>query len=213
VTIFSSPSVCKNTVAICHEKFLCFKWSAPIKLATCYILYRSSWVSFWKWFKSRVKGDVPRHLFHVQEWHSLHTTPNYWSQSCVVSEVKKTSQHEHKHDRARENVREILGVLSSELPAVIQSIIQSVLFAVFSEETGRNMGKAATAYYKELKDGGLPEQVAVNMTEEYMRTFNLGYMVRSARKGRWIHDEGGGAGRQIEENTGKGLQKKKGEEE
>ena len=127
--------------------------------------------------------------------------------------MKKTSQHEHKHDRARENVREILGVLSSELPAVIQSIIQSVLFAVFSEETGRNMGKAATAYYKELKDGGLPEQVAVNMSEEYMRTLNLGYMVRGARKGRWIHDEGGDTGRQIEEDASKGLQKKNGEEE
>ena len=75
------------------------------------------------------------------------------------------------------------------------------------------MGKAATAYYKELKEGGLPEQVAVNMTEEYMRTFNLGYMVSSARKGRWIHDEGGGAGRQIEENASKGFQKKSGEEE
>jgi hypothetical protein len=121
--------------------------------------------------------------------------------------VKKTSQHEHRHERVPENVREILGVLSSELPIMIQGIIQGILFAVFSEEAGRNRGKAAAAYFKELKDGGLPEQAAVKMTEEYMRTFNLGYMLRS-RKGRWIHNEGGNTGRQIEENTSKRFQKK-----
>jgi hypothetical protein len=43
------------------------------------------------------------------------------------------------------------------------------------------MGKAAAAYYKELKNGGLPDQVAVKLTEEYMRTFtSLGDML-SAR--------------------------------
>ncbi len=66
------------------------------------------------------------------------------------------SQHEHKHEKMEpENIKEILSVVSSELPAMIKSILSSV----FSEEAGRNMGKAAAAYYKELKDGGLPEQL------------------------------------------------------
>ena len=109
----------------------------------------------------------------------------------------------------RENVMEILGIVSSELPAMIKSILS----AVFSEETGRNMGKAAVAYYKELKDGGLPEQLVMKMTEEYARTFtSLGYMFRSARRGRWSHYEGGDTGRQIEENTSKGFQRKEEEE-
>ena len=75
-----------------------------------------------------------------------------------------------------ENIKEILGVVSSEVPALIKSILASV----FSEEAGRNMGKAAAAYYKELKNGGMPEQVAVKMTEDYMRTFtSIGDMLRS----------------------------------
>ena len=69
--------------------------------------------------------------------------------------------------REAEEVKEILGVVSTEIPALIKSIVASV----FSEEAGRSMGKAAAAYYKELKDGGLPEQVAVKLTEDYMRTF------------------------------------------
>jgi hypothetical protein len=42
-----------------------------------------------------------------------------------------------------------------------------------------------------LKDGGLPEPVAVKLTEEYMRTFtSLGDMLRSAGKGgKWFEKE------------------------
>ncbi|MGW8289453.1 MAG: hypothetical protein ACWGNP_04185 [Candidatus Bathyarchaeia archaeon] len=93
-----------------------------------------------------------------------------------------------------ENVKEILGVVSSEIPSMIKSILSSV----FSEEAGRNMGKAAAAYYKELKDGGLPEPVAVQMTQDYMRTFtSIGEMMRSAGKGGWGHG-GDEIGKHIE---------------
>jgi hypothetical protein len=93
------------------------------------------------------------------------------------------TDNERKFDKNDpENIKQILGVVSSEIPAMIKSILSSV----FSEEAGKNMGKAAAAYYKELKDGGLPESVAVKMTEEYMRTFtSLGDMLRSAGKGGW----------------------------
>ena len=105
-----------------------------------------------------------------------------------------------------ENVKEILGVVSSEIPAMIKSILSSV----FSEEAGRNMGKAAAAYYKELKEGGLPEQVAVKMTEEYMRTFtSIGEMLRSAGKGGWGPYGGEEIGRKIE----KRIHRKIGEKE
>jgi len=98
------------------------------------------------------------------------------------------AHEEHKNKKMdAENVKEILGVVSSEVPTMIKSILSSV----FSEEAGRNMGKAAAAYYKELKTGGLPDEVAVKLTEEYMRTFtSLGDMLRSAGRGGWRHSEG-----------------------
>jgi hypothetical protein len=98
------------------------------------------------------------------------------------------SENEHEHDRKHEkrheeqtpeNIKELLNVVSSEVP----SLIKNVLGSVFSEEAGRNMGKAAAAYYKEMKEGGLPEQVAVKLTEDYMRTFSsIGDMLRSGSK-------------------------------
>ncbi len=82
--------------------------------------------------------------------------------------------------------KDILSVISTELPGLIKNILSSV----FSEEAGRNMGKAAAAYYKELKNGGLPDEVAVKLTEEYMRTFtSFGDMLKNAGKGNW-GDEG-----------------------
>jgi hypothetical protein len=141
----------------------------------------------------------------------LRRTPNYSDHSYVVLEVKNMSHHERKYEKMEpENIKEILSVVSSEIPAMIKSILSSV----FSEEAGRNMGKAAAAYYKELKDGGLPEQVAVKMTEEYMRTFtSLGDMLRSAGKGRWGHDEEDEISKEISKRAHEKLQRSTDKEE
>ena len=113
---------------------------------------------------------------------------------------------ERKHERMNpEDIKEMLSVVSSEIPAMIKNILSSV----FSEEAGRNMGKAAAAYYKELKDGGLPEQVAVKMTEEYMRTFtNIGEMLKSvgSGSGRWGHGQADAISKHISENMHKSSQ-------
>jgi hypothetical protein len=106
-----------------------------------------------------------------------------------IREVNKMAEDEKKRERTHErespeNIKEILAVVSSEVP----SLIKNVLGSVFSEEAGRNMGKAAAAYYKEMKDGGLPEQVAVKLTEDYMRTFSsIGDMLRHGGRGEHPH--------------------------
>jgi hypothetical protein len=99
-----------------------------------------------------------------------------------VQEVKDLIDKEEKDAKKEaEEVKEILSVVSTEIPALIKSILASV----FSEEAGRSMGKAAAAYYKELKDGGLPEQVAVKLTEDYMQTFaSFGDMLRNVGSGK-----------------------------
>jgi len=76
----------------------------------------------------------------------------------LKAEGKKTAAEE------AEEVRRILSAVSTELPTLIKSIIG----AVFSEEAGRNMGRAAAAFYKELKESGIPDDVAVRMTENYV---------------------------------------------
>jgi hypothetical protein len=76
-----------------------------------------------------------------------------------------------------EEVKEILGVVSKEIPALIKGIIGSI----FSEEAGKDMGRAAAAFYRELKEGGMPEDTAVKMTENYIGVFtSLGDVLKGA---------------------------------
>jgi hypothetical protein len=133
-----------------------------------------------------------------------------------TKEVKKMSddenERERKHERRHgeqspENIKEILNVVSSEVP----SLIKNVLGSVFSEDAGRNMGKAAAAYYKEMKAGGLPEEVAVKLTEDYMRTFtSIGDMLRSGGR---REDIGEQVERKIREKMSERSREKDEEEE
>ena len=86
----------------------------------------------------------------------------------------------HQHEDAEE-VKEILSVVSTEIPTLIKNILSSV----FSEEAGRNMGKAAAAFYKELKDSGIPNETAIRMTEDYTKTFTgFGDLLKQSMRAR-----------------------------
>ena len=88
---------------------------------------------------------------------------------------------EKKEKKEAEEVKEILGVVSKEIPALIKGIIGSV----FSEKAGKDMGRAAAAFYKELKEGGMPEEIAVRMTQNYVGVFtSLGDVLKGAVSGR-----------------------------
>jgi len=94
---------------------------------------------------------------------------------------KGVSAHTHSEDV--EELREVLSVVSKEIPGLIKGLVTSV----FSEEAGRNMGKAAAAFYKELKEAGMPEETAIKMTENYISTFtSLGDVMKRAAGG-WGH--------------------------
>ncbi|MFB0567922.1 MAG: hypothetical protein ACETVM_05010, partial [Candidatus Bathyarchaeia archaeon] len=116
-----------------------------------------------------------------------------------------------------EEVRQILGVVSAQLPALIKGIVS----AVFSEEAGRNMGRAAAAFYKELKDSGMPDEIAVKMTEDYIGVFtSLGDILKQAgKKGKAFGNvvisakEGEEIGKEIEKLVKEKMSKKLREKE
>ena len=112
-----------------------------------------------------------------------------------------------------EEVKEILSAVSTQVPALIKSVLASV----FSEEAGKSMGKAAAAYYKELKEGGMPEDVAVKMTQEYMRTFtSLGSMLQNIGKSEKVvlsGKAGEDLGEEIERRVREKIERKRRERE
>ena len=109
---------------------------------------------------------------------------------------------EKKVKKEAEEVKEILGVVSKEIPALIKGIIGSV----FSEEAGKDMGRAAAAFYRELKEGGMPEEIAVRMTENYVGVFtSLGDVLKGAVSGR---KSGKLSEKEIEEEVAKKIKEK-----
>jgi predicted transcriptional regulator len=122
-------------------------------------------------------------------------------------EKKKTGAEE------AEEVKQILGAVSTEVPALIKSIIS----AVFSEEAGKNMGRAAASFYKELKESGMPDNVAVKMTEDYIGVFtSLGDLLKqTGGRGKMMisTEKGKEIGEEIERRIKEKFAEKKREEE
>lgn len=93
---------------------------------------------------------------------------------------EKERKKEEREVEDVEELKQVLSVVSKEIPALIKSIIGSI----FSEEAGRDMGKAAAAFYKQLKEAGMPEETAVKMTENYIAVFtSLGDVMKRAVSG------------------------------
>lgn len=83
-----------------------------------------------------------------------------------------------------DELREVLAVVSEKVPALIRGLMTSV----FSPEAAADMGKAAATYYKELKAGGIPDAVAVQMTQDYIHTFTkISEFIRTASRGSGEH--------------------------
>jgi hypothetical protein len=114
------------------------------------------------------------------------------------------SDEEKKHKKIgmgdAEEVKEILEVVSKEVPGLIKGIVGSV----FSEESGRDMGKAAGAFYKELKESGMPDEIAVRMTENYLGVFtSLGNIMKTLDLGK-----GGKSRSEVEKEIERKLKEK-----
>ena len=118
-----------------------------------------------------------------------------------------------KKEEDVDQLKEVLGVVSREVPGLIKGIIGSV----FSEEAGRDMGKAAAAFYKQLKDAGMPEETAVKMTENYVSVFtSLGDVMKNAVGGKREfkgEEMGEEISKKIKEKLAEKHVQKKGEEE
>ena len=115
-----------------------------------------------------------------------------------MAEEKEKKKKEEVEDV--EELREVLSVISKEVPSLIKGIIASI----FSEEAGRDMGKAAAAFYKELKEAGMPEDVAVKMTEGYISAFtSLGEVLKKA-----VGGEKGIKSKELEKEISKRIKEK-----
>mgnify|MGYP005857613963 CR=1 FL=1 len=84
------------------------------------------------------------------------------------------------HDIPVKEISELFDVLSKKAPEVINQLLKSV----YSPEAGVNMGRSVGNFYKELIDAGIPQDVAIKMSRDYMLS------IRDAMKTMNFHDGG-----------------------
>ena len=74
---------------------------------------------------------------------------------------------EHRREMPKpEEISAILASVSKELPGLVKGILDTF----FSPQSAADIGKAVAAFYRNLKEGGIPEDQALVMTKEYLGT-------------------------------------------
>ncbi|OYT49662.1 hypothetical protein B6U79_01420 [Candidatus Bathyarchaeota archaeon ex4484_231] len=95
----------------------------------------------------------------------------------ILSVEEKDGGENGMTDNDVEELHQVLKTVSEMVPNLIKGIMNSI----FSAEAGKNMGAAAANFYKELKAAGIPEDVAVKMTQDYVKTFtDIGGIIKEA---------------------------------
>jgi hypothetical protein len=90
-----------------------------------------------------------------------------------MEEEKRNSPEEENKDKKHRNwdekmtaeeIGQILDVVSTKVPRLLEGVHRTY----YSVESGTNAGKSVGAFYKELMESGIPQDMALNLTERYM---------------------------------------------
>jgi hypothetical protein len=87
----------------------------------------------------------------------------------------------NKHDERMpdpEKIKEILDIVSEKIPGLLKEL-SSLLY---SPESAKRYAEAAATFYKELKNAGMTDEQAYELTSQYLSTLNLGKMMRGFGK-------------------------------
>lgn len=91
------------------------------------------------------------------------------------NKMNNYKNHGHENMPDPEKIKEILDVVADKVPGLLREL--SIL--LYSPESAKQYAQAAATFYKELKDAGMSESEAYELTSQYLSTLNLGKMMRN----------------------------------
>lgn len=108
-----------------------------------------------------------------------------------------------------EEVREILSVVSTEIPKLLTAISQTL----FSPEATGQYAKAVADFYKSLREAGMDDSQAYELTKEFMDKTNFAAMIQEVigHRGRGRRAEEEPAVAEVEEAIKERIKAKLGE--
>ena len=96
--------------------------------------------------------------------------------------------NERRHEEFdAEKVREIFKVLSESVPQLVEKLTK----VLYGAEESQEFARAIATFYKALKDAGMTDQQAFELTKEYMSNLSLSSLIGSAAGKRMGRGAGG----------------------
>jgi len=83
------------------------------------------------------------------------------------------THHHHGHETDAKEIKEILGVVSTEIPKLLDSISKTL----YNPENAESLGKSVAQFYKQMREAGMDEKQAYDMTQKFMANFSMGSMI------------------------------------
>ncbi len=87
--------------------------------------------------------------------------------------MSSEESHEKKHTEDAEEIREIFSALNESIPSLITGLIGSV----YDPERAVSIARAIGKFYSTLREEGIPEDVALQMTKDYASSFDFSKMM------------------------------------
>jgi len=93
----------------------------------------------------------------------------------VFKEKMKRYENMNNHEGMPdpEKIKEILDIVSEKIPGLLKTLSE----ILYGPKSAKQYAEAAAIFYKELKNAGMTDQQAFELTRQYMSTLNLGNMM------------------------------------
>lgn len=90
---------------------------------------------------------------------------------------EQNSEHKHHSDKdfGPKDIADILDAVADKIPGMIKGIFS----AIYSADAGAEAGKSVGNFYTNLLESGIPDDLALKLTERYM--FSVRDVVQAAK--------------------------------
>ncbi len=94
-----------------------------------------------------------------------------------------TGEEKQRHGPNVDEMKQMMALFSEKVPALLSNLAD----VLYGKEQSLKYGEAVAGFYKTLKDSGMTDEQAYELTKQYMSAMNLPAMIGQA--------VGGGEGR------------------
>jgi hypothetical protein len=102
----------------------------------------------------------------------------------TFNKKKRRLEHMNKYEGMPdpEKIKEILDVVAEKIPGLLRELSK----LLYGADAAKQYAAAAATFYKEVKNAGMTDEQAFELTRQYMSTLNLGQLMK--RFGHGEHD-------------------------